>query len=117
MAAVASLDDLSGDGADKGIERLAADRVDDVLPTLFGSRPVVARRSASTASSLARICGPPRWSGRLRAPRAIFVAIGPGHSTETPTFVPASSCSSASESERTAYLLIEYGPWSVPRRF
>ena len=57
------------------------------------------------------------WSGRLRAPRAILVLIGPGHSTETPTLVPSSSCSNASDSERTAYLLIEYGPWLVPRRF
>src|SRR5437016_8440017 len=57
------------------------------------------------------------WSGRLRAPRAIFVLIGPGHSTETPTLVPSSSCSNASDSDRAAYLLIEYGPWLVPRRF
>src|SRR5215470_1448695 len=86
-------------------------------PTFFGSRPLVARRSASIASSLARICGPPMWSGRLRAPRGIFVLTGPGHSTETPTLVPSSSCSNASDRERTAYLLIEYGPWSVLRRF
>src|ERR1043165_8901896 len=47
----------------------------------------------------------------------MFVAIGPGHSAVTPTFVPSSSCSSASDSDSTAYLLIEYGPWLVPRRF
>src|SRR6185436_18007259 len=47
----------------------------------------------------------------------MLVAIGPGHSAVTPTLVPSSSCSSASDSESTAYLLIDYGPWLVPRRF
>src|SRR5262249_61409756 len=47
----------------------------------------------------------------------MLVAIGPGHSAVTPTLVPSSSCSSASDSDSTAYLLIEYGPWLVPRRF
>ena len=47
----------------------------------------------------------------------MLVLIGPGHSTETPTLLPSSSCSSASDRESAAYLLIEYGPWLVPRRF
>ena len=64
----------------------------------------------NTASSLGRAKGPPICSGRLRAPRAIFVLIGPGHNTETPTLVPSSSCSSASVKDRAAYFVIEYGP-------
>src|SRR5215469_63220 len=45
-------------------------------------------------------------SGRLRAPCWILVLTGPAQNTETPTLVPSNSCSGASDSDRTAYLLI-----------
>jgi hypothetical protein len=83
-APVAGLDDIDGDGADKGIEFLCLDRVDDALADLSRIETLVARRSDNTASSVGRICGPPMWSGRLRAPRGIFVLTGPGRTTGEP---------------------------------
>jgi hypothetical protein len=107
---VAGLDDIGGDGADKGIECLCLDRVHHASANLswietsggqtLGQHRFVSRPDLRAAHVV----------GRLRAPRGIFVLTGPGHSTETPTLVPSSSCSNASDSERTAYLLIEYGP-------
>ena len=110
-AAVARLDDIGGHRADESIERLAADRVHHAFPTFariearggeaFGQHGLI---------SGADLAVRPYAAGRLRAPRAMLVAIGPGQSTETPTLVPSSSCSNASDSETAAYLVIEYGP-------
>src|SRR5499427_8793298 len=60
------------------------------------------RSSSPTPALIGSDLLPPICSGRLRAPRGILVLTGPGHSTETPTLVPSNSCSSASDSDRTA---------------
>src|SRR5215467_1714091 len=81
-AAVSGLDDLAGNGADKRIECLCADGVQHAFADFLRVKSSRCRRSAKTASSSVRTCGPPICSGRLRAPRGIFVLIKPTQSTE-----------------------------------
>jgi hypothetical protein len=114
---VAGFDHVGGNGADKGIERLCADRVGDALADPLR---IKTRRGEALGQDCLVIRADLRSAhmiGWLRAPRAMFVLIGPGHSTVTPTLVPSSLCSSASDNDRATYLVIEYGPWFVPQRF
>src|SRR6516164_7408837 len=104
---VAGLDDIGGDGADKGIECLCLDRVHHAFADLsrietsggqaLGQYRFVSGADLRPAQVIGAITGAAR---DIRIDRT-------RHSTETPTLVPSSSCSNASDSERTAYLLIE----------
>src|SRR6516164_3492192 len=98
-------DDIGGNGAD-GIKRLRTDRVDhyafaDLLRIetcageALGQRRVLIGTDLRAAHVVRAVTGA----------HGIFVLTGPGQSTESPTLVPCSSCSSASECERAAYFV------------
>ena len=114
---VSSLDDLGGNGADKGIKRVRTNGVYHAFADFL--RVKTSRRKALSQNRF--VIGPdlrPAHILRAVASAARDVGLtGPGHNTETPTLVPFNSCSNASDNDRTAYLLIEYGPWFVPLRF
>ena len=111
-ATAASLDDICRHGADKGVERVHTDRRS---PTSFGSVGVSVLCPGPTNTNIAY--GAPNRPSHMGGPQVRAneeaVLAEPLADAGLAWYLPVRA---ASDSERAAYLLIEYGPWLVPRR-